>query len=227
MKNKIIYLIAVLITTLIPIVNAEKPYYFLSISISSTFLNRGDACKIWIFISGEGKPSKTIVFYDIPNELLKNRAIMVYEPKGLYKKDCYYFDLETQNWFPKTSKMYTTLYESCFSPSCYDKNIPICGATVFDKNGNLVAPINIEFDIDKKTKPGDYALKFHLYYKYENNTYNDEDTIKIHVNSFYEQYQSDLWFVGIMITLIPIIFVMWKKIIISIKNKLSVAHMDY
>jgi hypothetical protein len=196
-----------LLSLLAPLVKAENSSYSLIIYSNSNVLNPNDLCEIGVFVPGEGKIDLAKVSVIIPHELARDGYIRSFKPEPICNDYCCTgFDLSNENWIVYTSKMYAILRKDYFKPMCSipDSLLSEYSIRIMDTN-KLYTPINIRFNISKNVNPGDYSLKFILFYKDGNNWYQDEDTIKIHVNNFYEQYELGLWVLGFFIVSLTLI----------------------
>lgn len=225
MRIKAIFQIVIFsILLLIPLAEAEDSSYSLLVYSNSNVLNPGDLNEIWIFVGGKGKITNNILHIDIPHELV-NGYFYCYEPEPLRDKDeidRYFFnetEYEIKDWLKCTSRYHLPLSEHVFKSSLHCKDLQLSACGFYYEEKPLIAPFNIRFNVGDKTKPGDYVLKFNFYYQDENGWHHDEDTVNIHVNNLYEQYELCFWVAGFLVALFSLIL-RSDKLIKWVRNNL-------
>ena len=189
-----------------------SPAYTLIPMPNEVLVNKGEQASIDLYISGLGMIKENKILLRIPPELLDSENPGQIDAGEIVCVGENSSDVEPR-LHPKTvdiSNMEITLSDCTFMAVVDDTvNIGSMERTqkapmlLSERDNSEYPPIRIKLNISENAPTGDQYI--YLVFTYTDGTkwYQEKEKIKIHVNSFYEQYQAYvLIFIGVIATLV-------------------------
>jgi len=197
-----------------------EPHYVLIKHTTNPNINKNDEFKIYLYIEGEGNVTDSSIMVSIPRYLAKNGKVGVtcreYGVKPGYI--CFYYPLPTLK-DPRFSidpndYIYNIVTKNVY---CSDGTVrrakTLMGAIDAPSNG-INPPYIVNLTIDNVAPEGDHDIVLVYTYTNSNKLYIQKETIKLHVNYWYETkfYQYLLTVVAILSILYFMHYFCWETL---------------
>lgn len=171
--------------------SSMKPAFSLSVRNDKPIANRGDTIYMEVFATGYGsvkKPAK--IYFVVPKNLVDENKVFG-SATLLSGFDGYTFTDFQQVQLENSSVFAVNVYEYMFkqrqiSEKCFLSSIN--GERKYGLKERFFPPVLISINISNEADPGDHSLKYVLSYSDGIEWYQSEETVKIHVNNYWEEH---------------------------------------